>query len=99
MAHVDPLIAQHPEFADTMPDLRRLTRPKWSALSRARRNAVPFLLGAGAGASVVLALSAFGTKKTASFAWFAPPRSSLLGNLARGALIALGRTMLRRALA
>src|SRR5450432_3849648 len=67
MAHVDPLIAHRPEFADTQPDLRVLTMaPEASSLARLKENATPLLIGAGVGAAAALVVAALMFKKQPS---------------------------------
>jgi len=102
MPHVDPLIAHRPEFADTQPDLRSLTRsvaPR-PALQRLKRDAKPLALGAAIGASIGFTLAVLTVKKPPRpFAPFPEPKSVLLKTVLRAALIAAGRTALHRALA
>jgi hypothetical protein len=101
MPNLDPVITHRPEFADTQPDLRALSyrAPKQTALARVKRNAAPLLIGAGVGVGVALAVTALTHKKQPSFTLFPVSKSTLFGSLAKGALIALGRTALRRAFA
>jgi len=100
MAHVDPLIAHRPEFADTQPDLRVLTMaPEASSLARLKENATPLLIGAGVGAAAALVVAALMFKKQPSFTLFPVSKSTLFGRVAKIALLAVGRTMLRRAFA
>ncbi len=100
MAHVDPLIAHRPEFADTLPDLRPLTEStkQHPALAAAKREAKPFLLGAAVGASVGFTIAVLTVKKAPRpFALFPEPKSVLVKTIVRAALIAAGRAALRRA--
>jgi hypothetical protein len=99
MAHVDPLIAHRPEFADTQPDIRiRERRSSKTALERIKRNALPLLVGAGVGVGLTVAVSALTSHKQSRFTLFPAPRSTLFGSVAKVALIAIGRAALRRAL-
>jgi hypothetical protein len=100
MAHVDPLIAHRPEFADTQPDLRvRALAPPPKTLARIKQNATPLLIGAGIGAAAALAIGALGAKKRPNFSLFPVSKATLFGNLAKIAIIAVGRTVLRHAFA
>ena len=97
MAHVDPLITHRPEFADTQPDLSALLNPPPpTTLERMKQGAAPFLIGAGVGAVAVAALS---SKKQLGFTLFPVARSTLLGRVAKVALLAVGRNLLSRAFA
>ncbi len=98
MAHVDPLIAHRPEFADTQRDLRVFTlSPPPTTLARIKENATPLLIGAGIGAAAALTIAALTSKKQPSFTLFPVSKATLVGNLAKIAIIAVGRTALRRA--
>lgn len=100
MAHVDPLIAHRPEFADTLPDLRPLTKPTPAhpALAAAKRDVKPLLLGAAVGASVGFTLAVLTVKKPArALALFPETKSVFVKTIVRAALIAAARTALRRA--
>jgi hypothetical protein len=100
MAHVDPLIAHRPEFADTQPDLRVLTlSAPPTAIARIKENATPLLIGAGVGAAAALAIAQLTWRKQPSFTLFPVSKATLVGNLAKIAIMAMGRTMLRRAFA
>jgi hypothetical protein len=99
MAHVDPLIAQRPEFADTQPDLSLLTPRSKTILARLKRNAAPLLIGAGVGAGVVLAVAALSPKKRPRLTLFPAHPATLGGKVAKIALLAVGRVVLRRAFA
>ena len=100
MAHVDPLIAHRPEFADTQRDLRILMSPQPpTVLARLKANATPLLVGAAVGAAAALAVTALTFKRSPSFTLFPVSKSTLFGNLAKIAVIAIGRTLLRGALA
>ena len=92
MAHVDPLIAHRPEFADTQPDLRILESSiSKTALARLKKNALPLLVGAGVGVGLTVTVAALTSKKQARFSLFPVPRATLFGNLAKVALIAVGQ--------
>ena len=100
MTHVDPLIAHRPELADTLPDLRPLTKASapHPALARAKREAKPFLLGAAVGASLGFTLAVLTVKKPPRpFALFPEPKSVLVKTIVRAALLAAGRAALHRA--
>ncbi|HEX3775770.1 MAG TPA: hypothetical protein VHV51_14960 [Polyangiaceae bacterium] len=100
MTYVDPLVARRPEFADTQPDLRAPARrtPKQRLVAEAKQNVKPFLLGAAVGASAGFTLAAIILKKQPRpLALFPESKSVLLENLARAALIAVGRRLVRRA--
>ncbi|HEY4105927.1 MAG TPA: hypothetical protein VGM44_18630 [Polyangiaceae bacterium] len=100
MNHVDPLLAPRPEFADTQPDLRAASRrsPKQRLVAEVKQNTKLFLLGAAVGTSAGFALAALTLKKPPRpLALFPEPKSVLLRNLARAALFAVGRTLVRRA--
>lgn len=100
MAHVDPLITHRPEFADTQPDLRSLmSRPAPTTLERVKQSATPFLIGAGVGAGLAVAVAALSSKRRVGFTLFPVSRSTLLGNIAKIALLAVGRSLLSRAFA
>jgi hypothetical protein len=99
MPHLESRIARRPELADTQPDMRALTQPPPKpALRRLKEAAPPFLLGAGFGAGVALTIAALSAKRRPSFTLFPVPKSSLARNLAKVALLAVGRAVLRRAL-
>ncbi len=92
--------ADRPKLA-TPPDLRavnpRPARP--TTLTRLEQNVKPFLIGAGVGASVAAAVVLLTSKKRPpAFTLFPEPKSQVFASVAKVALIALGRMLLRRAL-
>ena len=100
MAHVDPSITHRPEFADTQPDMRTLLNPKApTTLQRVKQGATPFLIGAGVGASLAAVVVLASSKKQPSFTLFPVAKSTMLGSVAKVALLAVGRGLLRRAFA
>jgi hypothetical protein len=103
-----PRAAQHaqahrrPEFADTQPDMSAVksepARP--SALTRLKQDAKPYLIGAGVGATVGVALAALTIRRpTPAFALFSEPKSKVFAGVAKIAALAIGRALLRRAMA
>lgn len=102
MAHIDPLLAQRPELADTLPDVLSLANATPAALaanaplkpSFARAAALPFLLGAGVGAAAVLALR---RQKQPLFTLFPVSKSILLSRVVKIVVLGVGRALLRRA--
>jgi hypothetical protein len=102
MAHIDPLLAQRPELADTLPDVLSLATATPTALgasaplevSFARSAALPFLVGAGVGAAAVLA---FRRQKQPLFTLFPVSKSVLLSRAVKLVVLGVGRALLRRA--
>ncbi len=93
--------AQRPKPAGLQP-AQRAVKVARSSGTRARleQNAKPFLIGAGVGAAVTAAVVVLTSKKPApSFTLFAEPKSKAFAGVAKIALVAIGRTLLRRALA
>jgi len=85
-----------------MPDLRppppTNAAPAHPALTAARREAKPFLLGAAVGASIGFTLAVLTVKKPPrALALFPETKSVLVKTMVRAALIAAGRAALRRA--
>jgi hypothetical protein len=71
-----------------------------TALERLKQDAKPFLIGAGVGATVGIALAALTIRRpTPAFALFPEPRSKMLAGVAKVAALAIGRALLRRAMA
>jgi hypothetical protein len=100
MTYVDPLLAAPPKLADTAPGLgSALASPKPTTLERIRENAAPLLLGAGVGAGLAFAVTTLTYKKGPRFTLFPVSQSTLLGSVAKVALLAVGRALLRRVLA
>lgn len=103
MAHIDPLLAQRPELADTLPDILSLVTATPPALvanaplkaSFVRSVALPFLAGAGLGAAAVLA---FRRQKPPRFTLFPVSKSILLSRVVKIVVLGVGRALLHRAL-
>jgi len=101
MATANHETARRSKAARPTPELRaakaRPARP--TTLTRLEQNAKPFLVGAGVGASVAAAVVLLTSKKRPpAFTLFPEPKSQVFASVAKIALIALGRTLFRRAL-
>jgi hypothetical protein len=101
MAHIDPLLAQRPELADTLPDVLSLATATPTALvgnaphkASFARSALPFLVGVGVGAAAVLALR---RQKQPLFTLFPVSKSILLSRMVKIVVLGVGRALLRRA--
>jgi hypothetical protein len=93
---------RRPEFADTQPDMSAVkSEPAQpTALTRLKQDAKPFLIGAGVGATVGIALAALTIRRPSpAFALFPEPKSKVFARVAKIALLAIGRTLLHRAMA
>jgi hypothetical protein len=99
MATLDPHMAHPAQFADTQPNVRApTTPPPPTQLAQIKRDARPYLIGAGVGVGVALAAVALTSRKRSrSYSLFAEPKSQVIAGLAKIALLAVGRTLLRRA--
>lgn len=94
--------ARRPKLASTEPGQRALeaTPSRPSTLARLEQNAKPFLVGVGVGAAVTAAVVMLTSRKpTPPFTLFAEPKSKVLAGVAKVALVAIGRALLRRGLA
>jgi len=93
---------RRPEFADTQPDMSAVkSEPAQpTALARLKQDAKPFLIGAGVGAAIGIALAALTIRRpTPAFALFPEPKSKVFAGVAKVAALAIGRAVLRRAMA